>query len=69
MKNKLIKKKIVLATICLTMNISYIYTQDCGDGFTYFNDLFNDFPDWALTRAWKQQGLEVINWLQEAVDK
>ena len=37
--------------------------------YTWNGELLGDFPDWALTRAWKQQGLEVINWLQEAVDK
>ena len=35
--------------------------------YTWNGELLGDFPDWALTRAWKQQGLEVITWIQEAV--
>ena len=37
--------------------------------YTWNGELLGDFPDWALTRAWKQQGLEVITWLKEAVEK
>ena len=35
--------------------------------YTWNGELLGDFPDWALPRAWKQQGLEVITWLKEAV--
>ena len=37
--------------------------------YTWNGELLGDFPNWALTRAWEQQGLEVITWLKEAVDK
>ena len=36
--------------------------------YTWNGELLGDFPDWALTRAWKQQGLEVITWLKEVVE-
>ena len=35
--------------------------------YTWNGELLGDFPNWALTRAWKQQGLEVMTWLQEAI--
>ena len=35
--------------------------------YTWNGELLGDFPGWALSRAWKQQGLEVITWLQEAL--
>ena len=34
--------------------------------YTWNGELLGDFPDWALTRAWKIQGDEVLNWLKEA---
>ena len=37
--------------------------------YTWNGELLGDFPNWALTRAWKQQGLEVMSWLEEAVEK
>ena len=37
--------------------------------YTWNGELLGDFPNWALKRAWKQQGLEVMTWLKEAVDK
>ena len=37
--------------------------------YTWNGELLGDFPDWALTRAWEQQGIEVINWLREAIEK
>ena len=36
--------------------------------YTWNGELLGDFPNWALTRAWKQQGLEVISWLEEAIE-
>ena len=36
--------------------------------YTWNGELLGVFPDWALTRAWKQQGLEVINWLKVALE-
>ena len=35
--------------------------------YIWNGELRGDFPDWALSRAWRQQGLEVITWIQEAV--
>ena len=35
--------------------------------YTWNGELLGDFPDWALNRAWKTQGDEVLNWLKEAV--
>ena len=35
--------------------------------YTWNGELLGDFPDWALTRAWRTQGDEVLNWLKEAV--
>ena len=37
--------------------------------YTWNGELLGDFPNWALTRAWKQQGLEVINWIEEELVK
>ena len=37
--------------------------------YTWNGELLGDFPNWALTRAWKQQGLEVMTWLEETVKK
>jgi len=35
--------------------------------YTWHGELRGDFPDWALERAWKVQGTEVLNWLYEAL--
>ena len=35
--------------------------------YTWNGELLGDFPEWALTRAWRTQGDEVLNWLKEAV--
>ena len=35
--------------------------------YTWNGELRGDFPDWALERAWKVQGTEVLNWLYEAL--
>ena len=37
--------------------------------YTWNGELRGDFPNWALTRAWKTQGLEMINWLQESLEE
>ena len=36
--------------------------------YIWNGELLGDFPDWALTRAWKVQGDEVLNWLKEAAE-
>tara|TARA_B100000315_G_scaffold142570_1_gene131590 strand:- start:155 stop:748 length:594 start_codon:yes stop_codon:yes gene_type:complete len=35
--------------------------------YTWNGELLGNFPDWALTKAWKTQGNEVLKWLKEAV--
>ena len=42
-------------------------TENTVVTYTWNGELLGDFPDWALTRAWKTQGDEVFNWLKEAV--
>ena len=45
------------------------------DGYTteltymWNGELLGKFPDWALTRAWVEQGNEVMTWIQEALQK
>ena len=36
--------------------------------YIWNGELLGDFPNWALTRAWKTQGQEVMTWLKEAVE-
>ena len=35
--------------------------------YTWNGELLGDFPDWALTRAWTTQGVEVFEWLEAAL--
>lgn len=35
--------------------------------YTWNGELRGDFPNWALERAWKVQGTEVLHWLYEAL--
>lgn len=35
--------------------------------YLWNGELLGDFPDWALTRAWETQGVEVLNWLRDAI--
>ena len=37
--------------------------------YTWNGELLGDFPDFALTRAWTEQGDEVMNWLRESLNK
>ncbi len=37
--------------------------------YLWNGELLGDFPDWALPRAWETQGLEVLTWLEEALEK
>ena len=37
--------------------------------YTWNGELGGDFPEWALTRAWKKQGTEMIEWLSESLDE
>ena len=36
--------------------------------YIWNGELLGDFPNWALTRAWKTQGQEVLTWLKNAVE-
>ena len=42
-------------------------TENTVVTYTWNGELLGDFPDWALTRALRTQGDEVLNWLKEAV--
>ena len=35
--------------------------------YIWNGELLGDFPNWALTRAWMEQGNEVITWIEEAL--
>lgn len=35
--------------------------------YTWNGELLGDFPDWALSRAWKTQGNEMMAWLNDAL--
>ena len=37
--------------------------------YLWNGQLLGDFPDWALDRAWRQQGVEVFSWLNKALKK
>ena len=37
--------------------------------YTWNGELLGDFPNFALTRAWQEQGNEVMGWLKEALNK
>ena len=37
--------------------------------YIWNGELLGDFPDFALTRAWTEQGDEVMNWLKESLKK
>ena len=36
--------------------------------YIWNGELLGDFPDWALTAAWKEQGNEVLTWLKESLE-
>jgi hypothetical protein len=33
--------------------------------YTWNGELLGDFPNWALDRAWKTQGNEMMEWLND----
>lgn len=37
--------------------------------YVWNGELLGDFPDWALTRAWVTQGSEVLDWLNEFLER
>jgi len=36
--------------------------------YMWNGELLGDFPDWALTRAWVEQGNEVMIWIEDALE-
>mgnify|MGYP003922484213 CR=1 FL=1 len=36
--------------------------------YIWNGELLGDFPDWALSRAWVEQGNEVITWIENALE-
>ena len=36
--------------------------------YMWNGELLGDFPDWALNRAWVEQGNEVITWIENALE-
>lgn len=47
--------------------LSKIDDKNTKVSYTWNGELRGDFPNWGLERAWKTQGTEVINWLNEAL--
>ena len=37
--------------------------------YIWNGELLGDFPNWALTNAWKTQGTEVLDWLNSALKR
>ena len=37
--------------------------------YIWNGELLGDFPNWALTNAWKTQGTEVLDWLNSALNR
>tara|TARA_S200000501_G_C20842210_1_gene752117 strand:+ start:1265 stop:1831 length:567 start_codon:yes stop_codon:yes gene_type:complete len=37
--------------------------------YMWNGQLLGDFPDWALTKAWVEQGEEVLEWLNSALNR
>ena len=47
--------------------IKPISNNETAIAYTWNGELLGDFPSWALPRAWKTQGNEIIDWLNEAL--
>jgi len=47
--------------------IKPISNNETAVAYTWNGELLGDFPSWALPRAWKTQGNEIIDWLNEAL--
>ena len=37
--------------------------------YIWNGELLGNFPDWALEKAWIEQGNEVLNWIENALEK
>ena len=47
--------------------IKPVSNNETAVAYTWNGELLGDFPSWALPRAWKTQGNEIIDWLNEAL--
>ena len=65
----LMKSYIRLVNAAGEWRLSPVNNNETKVTYTWNGELLGDFPDWALPRAWKTQGNEVLNWLLEATDK
>ena len=68
-KATLMKSYIRLVNAAGEWRLSPVNNNETKVIYTWNGELLGDFPDWALPRAWKTQGNEVLNWLLEATDK
>ena len=48
--------------------LNYIDIDQTEVIYIWNGELLGDFPNWALTKAWKKQGDEVLTWLREALE-
>ena len=68
-KATLMKSYIRLVNAAGEWRLSPVNNNETKVIYTWNGELLGDFPDWALPRAWKTQGNEVLNWLLEATEK
>jgi len=47
MKNKIVKRKIVVVFIWLIVSMNYIYSQNCSAGYTFYGNSLNELPETA----------------------
>jgi len=67
-KATLMKSYIRLVNAAGEWRLSPVNNNETKVIYTWNGELLGDFPDWALPRAWKTQGNEVLNWLLEALE-
>jgi len=48
--------------------LTKINEQKTGVTYTWNGELLGDFPSWALSKAWIEQGNEMMNWLSDALE-
>jgi len=49
--------------------LSKINEQNTRVTYTWNGELLGDFPAWGLSRAWIEQGNEMMNWLNDVLKK
>jgi hypothetical protein len=47
--------------------LTKINDHETNVSYTWNGELLGDFPNWALDRAWKTQGNEMMEWLNDAL--